>query len=286
VAEVVAADGVNFVLSLLIPIFYTSPIMKTTLLLASTLFLSAIPASAATTVTSATDATFTTTADSDWRYQFSLPGWLPSLNGHMIVKGEPLQLDLDVYDELLPNLSSTVMGSFEVGKGKWSFLTDLLYISLKPSGSLPRADFDMELQQFMGNFAVFYNVLDTEDSRMDVYGGVRVNWLKVDVDARGKGPLGRTFSKSSDMTWVDPIVGVRYQYDINEKTFITAMADVGGFGVASDFAGNALISLGYRVNDKLSLGVGYKANYSDYTDGDVTYDITEHGLLLSLDYAF
>jgi hypothetical protein len=266
--------------------FYSSPNMKTTVLLASTLFLAAFPLSAATTVTSATDATFTTTADSDWRYQFSLPGWLPSLNGHMVVQGETLQLDLDVYDELLPHLNSFFMGSFEVGKGKWSFLTDLYYISLKPSGSLPRAEFDMELQQFIGNFAVFYNLHDSENSRLDVFGGARVNWLKVDVDARGKGPLGRTFSNSADKTWVDPIIGLRYTHDFNDKTFVMAMADVGGFGVSSDFTANAILSLGYRVNDKLSLGLGYKANYVDYTDGDVTYDITEHGLLLSLDYAF
>jgi hypothetical protein len=103
---------------------------------------------------------------------------------------------------------------------------------------------------------------------------------------KGKGPEGRSYSDSADKTWVDPIIGFRVHHDITDKFFVRALADIGGFGISSDLTWQAMASLGYRINDKASVGLGYRAISTDFTSGGTTYDVTSHGLLLGLEYRF
>jgi opacity protein-like surface antigen len=178
------------------------------------------------------------------------------------------------------------MGLVEVGKGKWSFMSDVFYAKLEPSVSTKVATFDSQIEQFIGNFAVFYNVVQTSTTRLDTYAGARVNWMETDVDIQGKGPLGKNFSESGDDTWVDPIIGVRLHHDLTDKFFVRALADIGGFGIASDITWQAMATLGYRVSENTSLGLGYRGLGTDYSNNNATYDVISHGLLLGLEYKF
>jgi hypothetical protein len=64
------------------------------------------------------------------------------------------------------------------------------------------------------------------------------------------------------------------------------LADIGGFNVSSDLTWQAMLLLGYRVNEKGSVGLGYRALGTDYTSGATTYDVVSHGLLLGYQYTF
>lgn len=256
---------------------------KTTI--ASALLLSAIPAIAGTTAPSLDSTAMTTTTESGWRVGTSLYGWFTRLDGDMTFRGTTIPVDVP-FDKIFDNLKFTFMGLVEVGKGRWSFMADLFYAKLEPSVSTHVADFDSQIEQFIGNFAVFYNVLENPTTRLDVYGGVRVNWMETDVDIQGKGPLGKSFSRTADDTWVDPIIGVRVHHDLNEKWFLRAVADIGGFGIASDLTWQGMASLGYRVTENASLGLGYRGVGTDYSNGNATYDVISHGLLLGLEYKF
>jgi opacity protein-like surface antigen len=128
--------------------------------------------------------------------------------------------------------------------------------------------------------------METSTTRLDTYAGARVNWMETDVDINGKGPFGKSFSESGDKTWVDPIIGFRVHHDLNEKWFVRALADIGGFGVSSDITWQGMASLGYRVTDNASVGLGYRGIGTDYTSGTTTYDVISHGLLLGFEYKF
>lgn len=257
--------------------------MKT--ILASTLLLSAIPAVAGTTAPSLDNTQLVTTTDSGWRVRTSLYGWFTRLDGDMTFRGRTVPVDVP-FDRIFDNLKFTFMGLVEVGHGKWSFMSDVFYAKLEPSVSTRFATFDSQIEQFIGNFAVFYHMVETPTTRFDVYGGARVNWMETDVDIQGKGPLGKSFSESADKTWVDPIVGVRLHRDLTDKFFVRAVADIGGFGISSDITWQAMASLGYRVTENASLGLGYRGLGTDYTRGGTTYDVISHGLLLGLEYKF
>jgi hypothetical protein len=259
--------------------------MNTKTIVASALLLTAIPAIAGTTLPSLTDPQTVTTTDSDWRVGTSMYIWTTRLDGEMAFRGTTVPVDVP-FNKVFENLKFTFMGLVEVGKGRWSFMSDIFYAKLEPSTSNQLATFDSQIEQFIGNFAVFYRIVETPTTRFDTYAGARVNWMQTEVDIQGKGPFGINFSESGEKTWVDPIIGVRLHQDLTDKFFLRALADIGGFGVSSDITWQAMASLGYRISDKSSVGLGYRALGTDYTSGTTTYDVISHGLLLGFEYKF
>lgn len=256
--------------------------MKRQALLAASLLLAALPAHGGTTVTGLDEPQISVTTDSGWRVRSSMYVWTTRLDGDITVHGRTAPVDIDFAD-IFDSLDVCFMGLVEVGKGRWSLMTDLFYAKLSTSNTTPRAIFDTEIEQFIGNFAVFYQAYECEHGGIDVYGGARVNWMETDLSISLP---KRTVSASGGQTWVDPIIGLRCHRDLGDKFFVRALGDVGGFGVSSDLTWQAMIALGYRVNDHTSLALGYRALGTDYTSGDITYDVTSHGLLLGLDYQF
>jgi|688.fasta_scaffold99743_3 hypothetical protein len=259
--------------------------MNTKSIITSALLFSAFQATAGTTASSLDEPQLITTTDSGWRIGTSMYVWTTRLDGDMTFRGVTVPVDVP-FDKIFDNLKFTFMGLVEVRKGRWSLMTDLFYAKLEPSLSTERADYESQIEQFIGNFAVFYNVVETSATRFDAYAGARVNWMETDVRVRGKVPGAADFDESAEKTWIDPIIGFRIHQDLNEKWFIRALADIGGFGVSSDITWQAMASLGYRITDHASVGLGYRAVGTDYTSSGTTYDVISHGLLLGLEYRF
>lgn len=259
--------------------------MNTKSILASTLLLVALPALAGTTAPSLDDPQLVTTTDSGWRVGTSVYGWTTRLDGEMTFHGTTVPVDVP-FDKIFDNLKFTFMGLVEVGKGKWSFMSDMFYARLEPSVSRRFLTFDSQIEQFIGNFALFYNIVENPTTRLDAYAGARVNWMETDVEITRNATGATVFSNSGDDTWVDPIIGFRVHHDINEKFFLRALADIGGFGIESDLTWQAMASLGYRVTDNASVGLGYRGIGTDYSNGKATYDVISHGLLLGFEYKF
>jgi opacity protein-like surface antigen len=258
--------------------------MKSKVITASAILLAAVPATAGTTVPSLGEPQLvTTTTDSGWQVSASMYGWFTRLDGDMTVRGRTVPVDVP-FDEIFDRLKFTFMGLVEVGKGRWSFLADVFYAKLEPSTSDRLATFDSQIEQFIGNFAVFYQVVETSTTRLDAYAGARVNWMETDVNIKFTG--GATASDSADKTWVDPIIGLRLHHDLTDKFFIRALADIGGFGISSDITWQGMASLGYRLSENASVGLGYRGIGTDYTSGTTTYDVISHGLLLGFEYHF
>ena len=254
-------------------------------IITSVILLSAIPATAGTTAPSLDEAQLAVTTDSGWRVSTSLYGWFTRLDGEMTLRGTTVPVDVP-FDKIFNDLKFTFMGLVEVGKGKWSFMSDIFYARLEPSVSHRFLTFDSQIEQFIGNFAVFYNIVENPTTRLDAYAGARVNWMETDVGITRNATGATIFSDSGDDTWVDPIIGVRLHRDLNEKFFLRALADIGGFGIESDITWQAMASIGYRLSDNASLGLGYRGLGTDYSNDNATYDVISHGLLLGLEYKF
>jgi opacity protein-like surface antigen len=252
--------------------------MKTKILttIASGIFLAATPAMAGTVAISPDEPTLVTTTESGWRVSSSVYGWFTRLDGEMAFNGTTVPVDVP-FDEIFDNLKFSFMGLVEVGKGRWSFMGDFFYAKLEPSVTNQLGTFDSQIEQFVGNYAVFYRVAETPTGHLDVYG-------ETDVDIHLNN--NTNFSASGEKTWIDPLVGIRFRRDLSEKVFLLGLADIGGFGVSSDLTWQAMLTLGYRVSDRMSLGLGYRAIGTDYTSGPTTYDVVSHGLLLGSQFKF
>ncbi len=92
--------------------------------------------------------------------------------------------------------------------------------------------------------------------------------------------------KSADQDWLDPIVGMRAQWNITDRFFLAGKSDIGGFGVGSDLAWTLQATAGYQFTEKVSAELGYRYLHTDYSDGGFKYDIAQAGIYTSLNIRF
>ena len=226
----------------------------------------------------------TTTTDSGWNVRTNLYGWATSMNGDVTVRGFTAPVDVK-FSDILDKIDFAFMGVVEVGRGDWSFAADLFYAKLGADKTVGPLRFDVGMEQFTGNFVVVRNLLDDGKTRFDVYGGVRVSYISTDLFIDRVFPTPDT-NVSGSKTWVDPIIGVRVNRNLSEKLFLRGVADIGGFGIESDLTWQAYAALGYRLNEKSAISIGYRGLGTDYTDGPFAYDVISHGLILGYEYKF
>ena len=96
-------------------------------------------------------------------------------------------------------------------------------------------------------------------------------------------------ANSGDMEWVDPFIGARIRHDFGGGQILTLVADVGGFGVGSDFSWQTIATYAFDVNcfgTSINTVVGYRALAVDYREdgsfGDNGMDLIEHGPIVGL----
>lgn len=256
---------------------------KTISVIASALLLPSFAAEAGTMMPS-TKSQDTITTDSGWNVRIASYGWFTAMDGDIAVAGNFAPVDVK-FSDIIDKIDFAFMGVIEVGRGDWSFASDLFYAKLSTDNNIGATLFDVEMQQFIGNFVIIRNMIDDGTTRFDVYGGARVTYLDTEILIDRPIPF-MDINASESKTWVDPIIGVRYNRNLSEKLYFRGVADIGGFGIQSDFTWQAYAALGYRLNEKSAISVGYRAIGTDYTDGGFTYDIVSHGLLLGYEYKF
>ena len=148
--------------------------------ISSALLMTLIPVSAGTTIPELATSQPVAPAESGWHVRTALYGWATMLDGDVTLRGYNAPVDVG-FDDILENLDFAVMGVVEIGRGKWSFMADLFYAELSAGNSVGNLDFDVQLEQFIGNFAVVRNVIDDPCRRFDVFAGARVNSMDFEL---------------------------------------------------------------------------------------------------------
>lgn len=259
--------------------------MKSKHIILSALMLGTLPAIAETSAPSFEQSITTADPASEWSVRTSFYGWAQGLDGDVGVLGRTAPVDIG-FDDILSDLDFAFMGAVEVGYGRWSFLADINYADIGAGydGEFGGAG-HVDLKQFLGNFLVTYNITTTETLMFDVYGGARVNSMDLDIDFTGP-KKKNSFNVSGDKTWVDPVIGARFQAELGNSFFFRALGDIGGFGIESDVTWQAMAGFGYRFNSQCAAFLGYRALGTDYTDGGFTYDVVASGPVIGLQYTF
>lgn len=229
-------------------------------------------------------------AADDWQFQLTVYGWLTGLNGDAGVRGlPPASVNVSASDAL-KNLDGALMGSFSAKKGDWTFLFDLIYTDVSDSvtfGPLAGSTADLGLKQTIVQGLAGYRLPLALPETVDLSGtvGFRYQHLSGDVDVTNA-YVPFTISGDGTQDWIDPTVGLLLNYRINDKWFINALGDVGGFGVSSKLTAQGFAALGYLWTPQVSTAVGYRIIYTDHEDNGFVYDMTQQGLFVSLAYHF
>jgi hypothetical protein len=218
-----------------------------------------------------------TESNSNWEFSLApMYLWAVSIDGDQTVKG--VDVDLDVpFSDIFDNLNGALTFHFEgLYKQRWGFFSDLNYILLE----MDDGAVDVDFTETMFEIAGFYRLTEGPHA-IDGLGGLRYSSMDVELDLPG--PLPDADQRKD---WVDPYVGLRWQWKFAEKWGTRLRGDIGGFGIGSDLTWNLVGMVDFKPWKHVGLFGGYRALYQDYSTGSgnnkFSFDATMQGPILGL----
>lgn len=211
--------------------------------------------------------------------------WAASLGGSLAIDGQTVDLEGGGDGFFGDPALSGFLGHFEAHRGPWSLVVAPIFISADMQGAQPpTTDADLTVQAEIHELFVAREFSDGWEWML----GLRYQKLETDMDLSVAGvPLS---SHASERAWTDPIVGLRYHAHLSEDWTVHARADVGGFGVGSDFVWNASVLTSYQCTRLFGLQLGYRALSLDFEDlgagGRLAYDLDLYGPILGASFSF
>jgi hypothetical protein len=209
--------------------------------------------------------------------------WLAAMDGHAVVGGIKSDVDVPVQD-ILKDLSFGAMLAIDLQKGRFGIGLNGLFARVSPDSKVGDVKIDVTSDSGQLAIAPFYRLIEWqygvsssgEPLRLVVApeAGFRVTYMRTELDLHP----GPTVDGSE--TWVDPLIGSRIGLDLTDHWAITSEANIGGFGVGSDFTWNAQAYVGYQTTlfgRPTTLLLGYRALYQDYHHHNFEWDVTMHG---------
>ncbi len=180
----------------------------------------------------------------------------------------------------------------EVHNDKFAYTSDLFYANLSQDASSKNNVISgtADLKQFLWELEGLYRI----NPWLEAGVGARINDITSEINFHynmitGGGSL-TGYSKRSSI-WVDPLIVARLKTVIHDKWLFQLRADMGGFGIGSQFAWQLQPDIFYRASKLLQLGIGYRAisvNYNNNKSGSdyFLYDMVEYGPQIRIGFNF
>ena len=204
--------------------------------------------------------------------------WGAGLSGDMGIRGRKFKVDKS-FQELFESFDGGGAFAFEARGNKFGFLGSITYARTKDSESFRGVNVDVISESTIGEAALTYRVQGP--GLFQIYAGLRTFKVKAEIDSNVD-LLDLEESKS----WVDPIVGLRMRFALNQALSLVLIGDIGGLGVSSDLVWNLIYGMRYDFNDRFFVTGGGRSMGVDYTDGGFTYDVTLSGFIVALGMKF
>jgi hypothetical protein len=271
-------------------------------------------------------------ASNPWKIEITPYAWLPSLNGSSTVNGHTTDVSATFFGDLIhrkiPKELFGLMTAFEARNDRFAIIGDFTYLLLGADKSGSRsatfgerihvgadAALDTSIKMVIFELAAAYELArwgssfgaSGSSTSLDIYGGGRVWWQQAEVSVGLTAALalnlpnrnfaiegGRAVAKSGDVSWIDPIVGLRLRHQFAPGSELTLSGDIGGFGAGSQFSWQALGAYRWafaKTNSATwSALLGYRALYVDYSKGAgaslYSFDMLQHGPILGVSARF
>jgi hypothetical protein len=267
----------------------------------------------------------TTVGDPDpWRFNAAAYGWLMSVSGNVTARGQTINTNASFVDLLQTSQSvGGLMAYFEADKGKVGAYVDFVYTKLgfgknttsyrNPIAGLQlstAASAALTYELFIIEVGGVYEIARWQHSEASstTIDGVMAfrywnNSIRADFDAATNVNLSllgleRSFgiatARADSIQWVDPVVGVRARHRFSPHQELTVRADIGGFGLGSQFSWQAIGVYSYawelEGGQKLAALLGFRAlgvNYSSGAGTDaLSINETFYGPVFGISYRF
>ena len=212
-----------------------------------------------------------------WQFEATPYLWAAGMKGDMgIGKLEANGIEQS-FTDIAKSIRVGFMGAIEGHKDRFGFIADAIAMTLHQKEPAPHGflgDVDAKTTQQMYALAATWRVSDGA-TPIDLVGGVRSNYIKLDLDlsASALAPQGRFLVRSR--TWVDGFVGARFRHPLSPQWSVSGYADIGGGG--SDSTWQFLAGVNYAISPDKTVRVGDSLMKVDYHRDDFLYDVSTGG---------
>jgi hypothetical protein len=247
-----------------------------------------------------------------WQFAIEPYLWLPNVNGTLKfgpppgASGGP-EVEIDASD-ILERLNIAFMFTAEARKGRWSIVTDVMYMDFDGEGSKIKsidatdripvsstidAGTETALKGTIWSLGGSYTALQGEAGSLGLLAGFRFFGLKATADwnltttVAGSGG-SQVFPRSGSVTdkeelW-DGIIGVRGRLNLGDsKFYVPYYLDIGTG--SSEITSNGMVGLGYGFK-WCDLLVAYRYLYYDMDDDKLIQDMTFAGPAFGVIFRF
>jgi opacity protein-like surface antigen len=225
---------------------------------------------------------------SPWEFRIEPYAWLTALDGTVGILNQTGSVSAS-FDEIWDVLDFAAAMQIELRNGRWGIIADGFYSDLSQDFT-PRTGLhtngNFEMQQFIGELYAAYRFTESSCGFVDAYAGFRYTYLSNELTAQAAVPLVNNIDASKSKDWFDPMIGLRGQWNLNEKWFLAGKGDIGGFSVGSDLTWSLQATVGYNFTSNVFVELGYRYLDTDYKDGGFTYDVEQSGLYTGLSIRF
>jgi len=206
-------------------------------------------------------------ADSGWQFAIAPYLWGSDINGKT-KRGLPIDVPIG---DIVDNLESVLMVSFEARKNKWMVLADYIYLDVAASKQVGPLPISMNLKGKVFHLAGGYNLYQ-EDSRLDLIFGAR----NLDMDlGLSTVKMGNPVSQSQSGNNLDAIIGVKGQLRFSERWYLPYYADVGTGD--SDLSWQATAGISFQAARWVDLALVYRHLEWDFKSDKMLQDINFSG---------
>lgn len=226
---------------------------------------------------------------SDWGFVVEPYVMFPNMQGKAGIGVLPdLEVDEDPGD-IFSHLEMGAMLYLEAHNDKWALSSDVLYMKLG-SDVTPGAVIssgDVELSQVGWELAVMRRM----SAWLELGAALAYNEIDVGLSFDFNGPAGIVPAAAKlKEDWIDPSLLARATFPLSGNWFLRGRANMGGFGIGSDFMWQIQVDAGYRFSERSYMTLGYRVIDMDYESGSgadrFRYDIANFGPTLRFGFSF
>ncbi len=234
-------------------------------------------------------------AADDWDFAIAPYVLAPNISGKTSLGRFVNGADIDVdTKDILRNLDLGAMIHGEVRhKSGFGAIVDYSFMDLSGTNNAPLVPgAKIKSEVFQGILEAYgsYRFDAAPEHKIDVYGGIR--WWQIEMKAKRYNAPSPDISSQRNEDWVDPVIGARWVAEWFPGFRTSLAADIGGFGVGSDFTNSVQGLVIYDPWENVSFAAGYRALWVDYSTGDAgtqdhfSYDTVTHGPQLGVIFRF
>ncbi|MFP3558833.1 hypothetical protein SB861_50535 [Paraburkholderia sp. SIMBA_049] len=215
-----------------------------------------------------------------WQFSVTPYLWVAGMSGTVRVGQAIPAQNVDVhFSNVAKNLDFGVMGTIEARKDRWGIIVDGFYVNLSRSsdpilgGSLGTAR--LQLDNAILQVAGAYRVMESDKIPVDVIAGVRYTALNTTLSFSASPLLPAGVDRSTSVSWVDGLLGVRATYRFTDKWSVMGYADIGTGG--SKYAWQLVTTVFWDVTKTINLAAGYRILAQDYNTSSFYYNVRTAG---------